>query len=540
MRTFSDIRNLRLPTLSRTGAIVGSLLVVAAMVAGFAGLQLYRKLTSTTVVAYFPEANALYPGDAVNIMGIRVGSIDSIEPVQSDRCMQETSTADSAGRPSCMKVTLHYQKKYKVPHDASAIILNPTLVASRNIQLEPPYRGGPTLADGDVIPEERTQVPVEWDTLRNDVTNIVTKLGPTPEQPKGPFGEAIEAFADGLAGKGEQINTTFAKLSEALTALNKGRGDFFSVVRSLALFVNALHTHDQQFVALNRDLAGFTDLLARTDGELAQAADQFYATTTILKAFLDQNAALLTKGIKNTAEITNATGQPVPMEGLETFLHISPTTLASLDEIYHPAQGAISSLPVLSNFANPMEFICSAIQAGSRLGFQDSAELCAEYLGPILDAIKFNYLPFGLNTFNTAYSLPKHIAYTEERLRPPRGYKDTTVPGIWVPDTPLSHRNVQPGWIVAPGMQGVRVGHNTARLLTPESLAELMGGPDIAPIESQYETPPGPPNIYDEIPAGPWPNVGLPINPAPIPPPPPAANVIPGPVPQLPPREAGQ
>ena len=76
-----------------------------------------------------------------------------------------------------------------------------------------------------------------------------------------------------------------------------------------------------------------------------------------------------------------------------------------------------------------MQFICSAIQAGSRLGYQDSAELCAQYLAPILDAIKFNYLPFGLNLLSTAMTLPKQIAYSEPRLRPPPGYKDTTVPG---------------------------------------------------------------------------------------------------------------
>ena len=53
-----------------------------------------------------------------------------------------------------------------------------------------------------------------------------------------------------------------------------------------------------------------------------------------------------------------------------------------------------------------------------------------------------------------------------------------------MPDTPLSHRNTQPGWIAAPGMQGTQVGPITAGLLTPESLAELMGGPDIGPLPS--------------------------------------------------------
>ena len=42
------------------------------------------------------------------------------------------------------------------------------------------------LADKAVIPIERTQVPVEWDDLRNSITHIVGGLGPTKEQKKGP------------------------------------------------------------------------------------------------------------------------------------------------------------------------------------------------------------------------------------------------------------------------------------------------------------------------------------------------------------------
>ena len=44
-----------------------------------------------------------------------------------------------------MKVTFHYENKYKVPANATASILNPSLVASRTIQLSPPYTGGPEM-----------------------------------------------------------------------------------------------------------------------------------------------------------------------------------------------------------------------------------------------------------------------------------------------------------------------------------------------------------------------------------------------------------
>ncbi|OBK48922.1 virulence factor Mce family protein [Mycobacterium sp. 1081908.1] len=495
----------------RARRVVGVLVVALAVLAGFLGVRLYNKLTTNTVVAYFPEANALYAGDKVQIMGVRVGSVDKIEPA-GDK----------------MKVTFHYDNKYKVPANASAVIVNPTLVASRNIQLEPPYKGGPVMADNAVIPIERTQVPTEWDQLRESVANVINKLGPTPEQPKGPFGDLIESAAYGLAGKGKQINTTLNSLSRALTALNEGRGDFFAVVRSLAQFVNALHKDDQQFVALNQNLAQFTDKLTGSDRELATAIQQFDGLLATLRPFLDKNRGVLASDVGNLANLTNTLVQPDPLNGLETALHVLPTLETNLSQIYHPSHGAVMSIPAIPNFANPMQFVCSMIQAGSRLGYQDSAELCAQYLAPVLDAIKFNYLPFGLNLFSTAETLPKEVAYSEPRLRPPNGYKDTTVPGIWVPDTPLSHRNTQPGWVVAPGMQGQQVGPITAGLLTPDSLAELMGGPDIAPPQSGLQTPPGPPNAYDENPV--LPPIGVRAPQVPIPPPAPGPGVIPGPV----------
>lgn len=509
----------RLSGLSRASAIIGTLVVVLGIVAAFVGYQLYQRMTTNTVVAYFTDALALYPGDRVQIMGVQVGNVNKIEPA-GDK----------------MKVTLSYSNKYKVPADATATILNPSLVASRVIQLGPAYTGGPVLADNAVIPLERTQVPAEWDDLRNQLADTIEKLGPTPEQPKGPIGDVIESLANGLDGKGKQINTTLTALSDAVTALNEGRGDLFGVVKSLALFVNALHNSDQQFVALNNDLATFTNSLNNGDQELANALKDVDTLLTTARKFIDENRTPLTNDINNLAEVTNAILQPEPRNGLETVLHVYPNLGANFANIYHPTHGALVAIPVVASFANPLQFLCSAIQAGSRLGYQDSAELCAEYLAPILDAIKFNFPPFGVNQFSTAETLPKYVAYSESRLQPPPGYKDTTVPGIWSRDTLFSHGNSSnvpwhsgfgpPDWIVAPGMQGVDVQSFTAQMLTPESLAELYGGPDISSIPPAG--PPGgaPPNAYDQ--SNPLPPPWYPGAP---PPPAPGPGVIPGPLP---------
>lgn len=480
MSTIFNVWKLRVPTLSRTALVVGAVALVAALTAGVVGWNLYQRLTTNTVAAYFSNALALYPGDKVQIMGVWVGAIDKVEPA-GDK----------------MKVTFQYENKYKVPADATASILNPTLVASRTIQLSPPYTGGPEMENGAVIPIDRTQVPVEWDGLRDQLGRLVSQLGPTPDQPKGPFGELIESFADGMAGKGQEINKTLTSLSDSITALNEGRGDFFAVLKSLAVFVNVLHRNDQQFVALNTNLAQFTNSFAHTDQELATTLQKIDELISTAGRFVKDNGSVLAKDIQSLADVTNTILQPEPRNGLETTLHVAPNMAANFLNIYEPTHGASTAVPVINQFANPMQFLCSSIQAGSRLGYQDSAELCAQYLAPILDAMKFNYLPFGVNMFSTAATLPKHVAYSEPRLQPPPGYKDTTVPGIWSRDTLFSHGNHEPGWIVAPGMQGVDVQPFTANMLTPESLGALLGGPDIAPPPAGTSLH-GPPNAYDQ------------------------------------------
>jgi phospholipid/cholesterol/gamma-HCH transport system substrate-binding protein len=514
-----NFRNRDLSTVSRSSVIVGTLVVILGLIGAFVGWNLYKKAATTTVVAYFADALAVYPGDRVQIMGVKVGNVDSVEPA-GDK----------------MKVTLSFASQYKVPADAIASVLNPTVVASRVIQLSPPYTGGPALADNAVIPLERTQVPVEWDDIRSQLNTLVTELGPTPGQPKGPLGNFIESLADGLNGKGKQLNTTFRALSDAMGALGEGRGDLFGVTKSLALFVNALHQSDQQLVALNTGLATFTGSLTNSDQELANAVRDIDTLLKTARKFVDDNGSVLAKDINNLASVTNTLLQPAPRNGIETALHVYPNLAGNINMIYHPTHGTVQGVPAIASWANPIQFVCSAIQSASRLGYQDSAELCAQYLGPIFDATKFNFAPLSLNQFSGAETLPKYVAYSEERLRPPSGWKDTTVPGIWSRDTLFSHGNSstvpwqgplgEPDWIVAKGMQGVEVGPFTGPMLTPDSLAALMGGPD--PVSMPPAGPPGGavPNAYDQN--NPLPPPWYPGAP---PPPAPGVDVAPGPLP---------
>ncbi len=75
----------------------------------------------THLVAYFDNSNGIFVGDEVRIVGVPVGEIDEIEP-----------------QPMQVKISFWLDDQYKVPADAKAVILSPSLVTSRAIQLTPP------------------------------------------------------------------------------------------------------------------------------------------------------------------------------------------------------------------------------------------------------------------------------------------------------------------------------------------------------------------------------------------------------------------
>lgn len=90
------------------------------------------------VTAYFDNSNGIFVGDEVRILGVPVGKIERIEP-QPDRA----------------KITFWFDDRYPVPARANAVILSPSLVTARAIQLTPAYTGGPRMADNAVIPRSR-------------------------------------------------------------------------------------------------------------------------------------------------------------------------------------------------------------------------------------------------------------------------------------------------------------------------------------------------------------------------------------------------
>jgi len=380
------------------------LLVVGAAVAlvvggGYFAVTAFQRASRNEVVGYFQNTNQFFKGDDVLIQGVPVGKVEKIEP-----------------GPEKVKVTFWIDDKYKVPAEAKAVILSPQLVTGRAIQLIPPYRGGPTLRGGAVIPLDRTAVPVEWDQVRTQLQRVADLL--KPDQPGGvsTLGGFINTAADNLRGQGASIRESVIRLSQAVSILGDHSNDLFSTFKNLSILVSALQDSTGLLERLNTNLAEVTGLVADDPGKVGQALHDMSAVADDVRSFVaDNREAVGTASDKLASVSTAIVGS---LDDIKQVLHVAPTALADLNNIYEPAVGSLTGILAANNFANPVSFICGAIQAASRLGADQSSKLCAQYLAPIVKNRQYNFPPLGENLFVGTQARPNEVTYSEDWMRP--------------------------------------------------------------------------------------------------------------------------
>jgi len=384
---------------SKAGRLAAVIGLVAVLACGAAALRFWESAGRTHITAFFANSTGIFPGDDVRILGVRVGEIATIE-AQPDR----------------VQITMWVDDSYQVPADAKAVILSPSLISARAVQLVPAYTGGPELAEDAVIPIDRTAVPVEWDDLREQLGKLAKALQPTEPGGVSTLGAYVNAAADNLRGQGDNIHEAIKRLSTSMSALGDHSDDIFATVRNLALVVSALQDSKDVMRQLNRNLAATTELLDNQPQEIGTAIDELGAVVGEVASFTADNRQTIGVTADKLASISTALQES--HDDLEQTLHVAPTELANFVNIYPPAIGGFAGAFSLNNFANPIQFLCGAIQAASRLNAEQSAKLCVQYLAPIVKNRQMNFPPLGVNPVVGAYARPNEITYSEDWMRP--------------------------------------------------------------------------------------------------------------------------
>ncbi|TRW80233.1 MCE family protein, partial [Mycolicibacterium sp. 018/SC-01/001] len=377
-------------------------LVAVLTVIGLAATVILVRATvfgPTIVVADFSRATAIYPGDEVRVLGLRVGTIRSID-------------ADGTRA----RITMAVDHGVDIPADARAVIVAQNLIAARYVQLTPVYRGGPTMADGAVIPIDRTATPVEWDEVKTQLARLATDLGPRNGVSQSSIGNLVDSAATALDGNGAKLRQTLTQLSAAGRILADGSGNIVDIIKGLQQLVTALRDSSVQIVSFQNRLASLTEVVDNSRSDLDQALKALSTAVVEVQRFVAGSRAQTSEQVQRLAAVTQILVDN--QSGLENLLHLAPTTIANAYNIYNPNTGTDVGAFVFQNFSNPVQFLCAGIGAIENATAPDTAKLCAEYLGPGLRTLSFNYLPFPINPILGPSAAPDNILYPDPALLP--------------------------------------------------------------------------------------------------------------------------
>ncbi len=398
----------RLREIPRGKLKIGLAIILAGLV--IVGTAIAIRTTffrATTITAYFPTATAIYPGDDVRVSGMKVGTIDSIQP-QGTRA----------------KLVMHVDHGVPIPADAKAVIVAQNLVAARYVQLTPPYRSsGPTMRDGAVIPIDRTAVPVEWDQVKTQLMRLATELGPNSKVSTPSVARFIDSAADALGGdNGEKLRQTLAQLSGVARVFANGSGNLVDIIRNLQTFVSALRDSNTQIVQFDNRLATLTSVLDDNRSDLDAALTDLSGAVGEVQRFVAGSRDATSEQLTRLADLTQILVDH--KMALKNLLHAAPNGLANFYNSYDPDVGNIRGGLDFQQLTNPTFAFCSQLGALENATANETGKLCGLYLSPALKVFNplmyfnFNYFPIPLNPLLAPVFDSKNIIYTEDRLKP--------------------------------------------------------------------------------------------------------------------------
>lgn len=294
--------------------------------------------------AVFTGVVGLYEDNDVRILGVKVGHVDKVTP--------EGDT---------VRVDMLVDRTVKIPQNANAVIVAPSLVSDRYVQFAPVYTGGTPLAEGTVLPKERTATPLEVDDLYASLNRVSVTLGPNGVNQNGALADLLNTLAANLQGNGAAMNETITQLSQAARTLSGSDEDLFATIDNLQKFTSALAANDNAVNEFSEQAADVTKYLADERGDLAEAVRQLGIALGAVQQFINDNRAHLKTNVDKLASITQVLVDQ--RAALAETLDVAPVALSNIINAYNGSSGTLDARADLNELAQPpIVMVCNLVR----------------------------------------------------------------------------------------------------------------------------------------------------------------------------------
>ncbi|MBX7435374.1 MCE family protein [Mycobacterium sp. Y57] len=305
---------------------LGAVGLVVAVVAALVGSSYLRDRYDTiAVTAQFDSAAGLYEGNTVAVLGMPVGKVTKIVP-----------------KGGYVEVEFTVDRDVQVPADAQAVTINNSILTDRQIELTPPYRGGPTLQNHDTIGLNRTRTPVEFARVLDMLDKLTTSLR-GDGQGQGPLRDVVDASAAVADGNGQKMKDALGELSDALR-LSADRGEvtrdqLTTIIRNISSLFEAAADNDATLREFGSTIRQFSQVVADENlgtGTTGKKLNEVIAQVgEVLEAHRDDIKRIVANG--DTATTTAVEHQRDVME----FLDLAPMTLDNIYNVVDQTNGAL-------------------------------------------------------------------------------------------------------------------------------------------------------------------------------------------------------
>ena len=302
--------------------------------------------TSKTVVAHFPRAISVYEGSDVRVLGVPVGTVTKVEPTGTD-----------------VTVTMAYDDSVKLPRDAKAVIIAPSVVGDRYVQLTPAYPGtGDVLTDGAELSTEDTSQPLELDQIYDSLDRLNVALGPRGANKSGALSDLLSVTADNFGGQGTTFRQTIKDFSRLSATLAGNKEELFGSVEALEGFMRTLAENDQTVRQFNQSLADVSTMLEGEREELVAATRNLSVALTDVKGFVQENKDSLSRNISGLNRVSQVLVRQ--RAALDEILHVAPAALNNLGLTYNPQAGTLDTRANFGETINQLEADPAALLCG--------------------------------------------------------------------------------------------------------------------------------------------------------------------------------
>ena len=329
-----------------------------------------------TVTAYFPRAVSVYEGSDVRVLGIPVGRVREVTPAGTK-----------------VKVVMTYDKDVKVPADADAVIVSPSVVGDRYIQLTPAYvKGEQVMADNTVIQTSKTAVPLELDQIYSSIDKLTVALGPEGANRNGALSDLLEQTARNFGGQGANFHQTIKDFGRLGETLDNNKTELFESTGQLENFIKTLADNDSTVRDFNKSLGDVSSLLADERQELTTGLANLGTALDEVARFVKSNRAVLGRNIADVNRVAKVLVRQ--RAALDELLSAGPLALTNLYHTYNPKDGTLDTNANLGNIvheltSNPGAVLCALVSAADNKG-----DLCK-----LVDKLLPRGAPFGTGSW---------------------------------------------------------------------------------------------------------------------------------------------